>query len=95
MPAKNRRARFELERQLADALPDQGATRYWDRLGTAMYQVEPNWLTAIVCLSCLFVAIIPTLPKSLAFTYECSRCGQRIPLEPPTEVLVATPRIVH
>lgn len=93
MASKDRRARLELERQLGEAEIEAG-TRYWDKLGTAIYQVEPAWLTAIVCIRCLYISIIPTLPKSLRFAYECARCGQRIQLEPPSEVLAAMPRIV-
>lgn len=65
--------------------------RYPDRIGPAMYQVEPSWATAILCAACQYVAIVPRLPRRHLFTHECTSCGARITLAPPAEVMDAAP----
>ncbi len=82
------RTRYALDRALAE-LPD--GVRYQDPGGQAVYQVEPDWATAIACGRCRYVSIIPTLPRSLVFTHSCSSCGAPIVLRPPLEVIGAGP----
>lgn len=82
----NRRARRELERKLGDAVPD--GRRVWDPTFAALYQLEPSWLTAVICTGCLYVGIVPSIP-SKPLTWTCGSCGRRIELNPPGEVLEA------
>lgn len=84
----DRALRRDLE-AAADALPP--GTTYLDRLGCAIYQVEPSWATVIACLNCRLILLVPTLPRSLRFRHPCSGCGTWIPLEPPLEVIGARP----
>lgn len=79
---------YNLERALGEF--DDGK-RYRDRIGPAIYQLEPQWATAILCTACLYVAIIPRLPRLMTFVHTCSQCGARIRLAPPAEVFSATP----
>ena len=79
---------YELERALGEI--DIGK-RYRDTVGPAIYQVEPTWATAILCARCGFVALIPTLPRTLSFVHRCSSCGQAIRLAPPLDVIAAGP----
>jgi hypothetical protein len=81
----DKRARRELERKIAE-LPE--GRRIWDPLGTAVYQLEPTWATAVICFRCLYVGLMPTLPAR-ALSWTCSQCGTVIRLEPPGEVLEA------
>jgi hypothetical protein len=81
-----KRARHELERKLADALPD--GRRVWDPAFVALYQLEPTWATAVICYRCLYVAIVPSIP-SRPIQHTCSQCGLVTPLAPPPEVLEA------
>ncbi len=87
----DRQTRHALEAKTAELAP---GVRHWDRLGTALYQVEPSCITAVVCIRCLHVAIIPSLPKVPKLSWTCSACGTRIPMEPPPEVLAAQKLIV-
>lgn len=77
-----------LERALGEL---GGGKHYPDRLGPAIYQVEPSWATAILCRRCQYVAIIPRLPRKHLFSHQCSSCGASITLAPPAEVLDAAP----
>lgn len=82
----DRGARHALESKVDELAP---GVRHWDRLGTALYQLEPSWITAVACVCCYHVALIPSLPKVPKLTWTCSACGVLIPLEPPPEVLAA------
>lgn len=79
---------YELERALGEL---EGGKRYRDRLGPAVYQLEPTWATAILCPACRYVAIIPRLPRKRLFAHECSSCQARITLAPPAEVFDVDP----
>jgi hypothetical protein len=81
-------ADYNLERALGEF--DDGK-RYRDTIGPAIYMVEPQWATAILCTACLYVAIIPRLPRLMTFVHQCSQCGARIRLAPPAEVFSASP----
>lgn len=82
----DRRARLELERKVADVLPE--GRRVWDRNFTALYQLEPAWATAVICYRCLYVGLMPTIPAR-PLNWTCSSCGLVVPLDPPGEVLEA------
>ncbi len=86
----DRGSRRTAERALAalDIYNDGRPSRtFLDPIGPAIYQTEPVWRTAIVCLRCSYVALIVTLPRKPALTWACSRCGWTTPLRPPAEVL--------
>jgi hypothetical protein len=60
----------------------------WDPACVAVDQLEPTWATAVICLRCLYVGIVPSIP-SRPITWTCSSCRLVIPLTPPGEVLEA------
>lgn len=78
------RARYNLERAIAE-VPD--GTRYQDPSGLAVYQTEPSWATAVACPRCLYVAVLPTIPRRPVLRYVCSQCSSAITLMPPLQVL--------
>jgi hypothetical protein len=85
----DRRALRELEGHLADAGLE--GRRMFDLAGVAIYQLEPNEATAIACHSCLYVSMVPSLPKR-SLVYACPRCGAMQRLAPPLEVMFAANR---
>lgn len=93
----DRRARKVLEAAAKGALEEAsptGASRiYFDEIGPAVYQTEPTWRTAILCLRCSHVALVISLPRKRRLTWTCSQCGWVVPLAPPGAVLeVPDPR---
>ncbi len=83
----DRTARRELDR----ALDEFGAgVRYFDRIGTAIYQVAPSWKTVVVCIGHHeppYIGLIPSIPQVPALRWTCGVCHRVIFLEPPAEVL--------
>lgn len=82
----DRRTEAALGRAL-EAFPAERV--YHDRVGPAVYVLEPSWATLIACYRCLYVALVPSIPRVLRMTYHCESCGALIPLEPPSEILAA------
>jgi len=73
--------------EYVERLEGEGAARqYQDRIGPAIYQVEPTWRTVVLCLRCGFVGLILSIPRR-ATTWMCGQCGWSTPLSPPREVL--------
>lgn len=72
---------------LEEASPTGSSRVYFDEIGPAVYQTEPQWRTAILCLRCGFVALVISLPRKRLLTWECSKCGWVVPLAPPAAVL--------
>lgn len=86
----DRKALRELRAKLDGGGLDEGR-RVLDLSATAIYQLEPTWATAIVCVGCHYVALVPKLPvRSLMWT--CSQCRRSQRLDPPIEVLIAASR---
>jgi DNA-directed RNA polymerase subunit RPC12/RpoP len=82
------------QRRLVDAIdPFAPAGSRWvfDPIGTAIYQLEPTWVTAILCPYCEFVTLVPSLPRLLELTHWCPACAKRVLLRPPSDVLAAAP----
>ena len=80
----------ELARALDQAVEQTGGGRIVrDKLGPAVYRLEPTWVSLVACLRCEFLAFIPSLPAEPLFTYTCSQCGAGILLAPPSEALGA------
>lgn len=80
----DRKALHELEAAIADAGLE--GRRMLDMSAVAIYQLEPTWGTAIACVGCFYVSLIPKLPRR-ALAWTCPRCGAMQRLAPPLEVL--------
>ncbi len=79
-----------IERSLEAFLEGFGPGRiYRDKIGPAVYILEPSWATAIACHRCHYIALVPSIPAVVRLTHRCGQCRALIPLEPPAEVLSA------
>lgn len=71
---------------------------YLDLSGPAVYQLEPSWRTAVLCQACRYIGLVMSIPRR-PITWRCPRCGDRVALAPPLEVLAAPapahPRLTH
>lgn len=72
---------------LAAGTPAGQSRVYFDLIGPAVYQTEPAWRTAVLCLRCAHVGLIISIPRKPRLTWTCSQCGWVAPLEPPRAVL--------
>jgi hypothetical protein len=58
-----------------------------DRRGPAVYRLSPlPAMTAVLCLACSYVGLVPSIPRVPALLWTCSRCGRTVALEPPPAV---------
>lgn len=78
-----------------EALELLGAERIvTDKAGPAVYRLAPEpAMTAVACLSCRYVALVPSIPRVPELAWECSRCKWRTRLEPPAEVWLLGSRV--
>jgi hypothetical protein len=84
----DRKARREAERLLAAVEHATGPARtFLDLEGPAIYQTEPSWRTAIVCVRCSYVALVVSLPRKPHLVWTCPRCEWMTSLRPPADVL--------
>jgi hypothetical protein len=80
--------------EYVERLEGEGTARtFLDTVGPAIYQVEPVWRTAVLCLRCGFVGLILSIPRR-ATNWTCGQCAWTTPLRPPGEVL-EVPEPVH
>lgn len=70
-----------------DKLEGDGRT-YRDLTGSAVYQLEPSWRTAILCTTCRYIGLVLSIPRR-PMTWRCPRCAHQVRLTPPLEVLAA------
>lgn len=80
-------------RDLAEALDTLGegrpATIIRDLVGPAVYRLDPQpYMTAVACLRCRHLGLIPSIPKVPKLTWTCPGCDHAWALEPPPAVWV-------
>jgi hypothetical protein len=83
----DRSARHALETFLEQLPADRSVRRVLDRVGPAIYELEPVPRTAILCAHCHYVGLILSVPVKSSLTWRCSSCDTPWILMPPAEVL--------
>lgn len=84
----DRQARRDTEEAIDVLQQGMTGTIYRDEIGPAVYTLEPTMVTAVACLSCRHLALIPSIPKKPHLIWECSGCGHKWALQPPAIVWV-------
>jgi len=66
-----------------------------DPVGPAIYRVNRGrYMTAVACVLCRQLGLIPSIPRKPALIWECSGCGHKWALEPPPRVWIEGSRSV-
>lgn len=65
-----------------------------DLSGPAVYRLHPQAMTAVACISCRHLGLIPSIPKVPKLVWECPGCGHKWALEPPPAVWIEGSRPV-
>lgn len=86
--AGDRQSRRDIEEALETLGQGELGDVIRDQVGPAVYRIHPTAMTAVACLICRHLGLIPTIPKVPKLVWECTGCGHKWALEPPASVWI-------